>query len=217
VVADHGDVRDALALAMSDADFAIRYIALRVAEERLADAGVDPELAPGADGLPSEMATAAVAALGDPRLVARAKELTGSDDAAVAVAAGLYLARLGHPAGVATVLSVVSGARKTPEFEDERACVERAGELGLREAIPDLERLAWGARSWVRTVLSFGSGDAANCAWFARTALARMGHPRACAEILADLESSSRGKRAAALIAAGQAKLRGPSDSPKES
>ncbi|MGA2448741.1 MAG: HEAT repeat domain-containing protein [Polyangiaceae bacterium] len=217
VARDHGDVRDALARAMSDADPAIRYIALRVAEERLLEADANPMPAQSADAPPNELPGLARAALGDPRLVARAREIAGSQDAAAAVAAGLYLSRLGHPDGFATVVSVVRGARRTPEVEDERACVERAGELLLREAIPDLERRAWGARPWVRTLLSFGRGDAAGGAWLARTALARMGHPRACAEILHDLDSRSRGKRTAALIAAGQAKLCSPSGPPNES
>jgi hypothetical protein len=134
----------------------------------------------------------------------------------VAVAAGLYLARLGHPEGLATVVDVVAGTRKTSELEDEAACVERAGELGLRDAIPHLERRAWSRRTWVRAVLSFGSGDRSSLAWNARAALALLGHARARGEILAGLSSSSDEKREAALMAAERAKLCDPPDIAKK-
>jgi len=208
VARDISDIRDALLRAMSDADPAIRYIALRVAEERLANAGADRELeSVGIEDRDGVEAGAASAALSDTRLVDRARELLETTDSDVAVAAGLYLARLGHPDGIATLLDVVSGVRKTPELEDEQACVERAGELGLRAAIPHLERRAWGARGWLRALLSFDRHDRSSCAWYARTALAHLGHPRACAEIQRDLNSSSDETRAAAAIAAERAKL----------
>jgi hypothetical protein len=80
--------------------------------------------------------------------------------------------------------------------------------LSLREAIPHLEGRAWGARRLVRSVLSWGAGDGARCAWHARIALARMGHARARAEILAELESWRRETREAAVVAAGRARIR---------
>jgi hypothetical protein len=56
--------------------------------------------------------------------------------------------------------------------------------------------------------LSWGAGDGASCAWHARIALARMGHERARAEIVADLASWRRETREAAVVAAGRARIR---------
>ncbi|HEY4015979.1 MAG TPA: HEAT repeat domain-containing protein [Polyangiaceae bacterium] len=179
-------VTAALLRALDDADAAIRYIAMRVAEERLAaDAG--PADAGGLD--------------------ARAEDFVDGLDPALAVVAGIYLARLGRPRGRAVVLDVVAETRSTPELEDEQACIELAGDLHMTEAIGHLERRAWGARRVLRTVLSWGAGDSASCAWHARVALARLGHERARAEILADLSSRRRERREAAVVAAGRARL----------
>jgi HEAT repeat protein len=179
-------VAPVLARALDDEDAAIRYIAMRVAEEFQSD------------GEP----------LRAPELRARAEKLVGAEDADAAVVAGLYLARIGDPRGRAIVLEVVAEARRTPELEDEQACVELAGEMEMREAIPDLERRAWGSRRVLRSLLSFGSGDRRSCAWHARTALARLGHERARAEIVADLASWRRETREAAVVAAGRARMR---------
>jgi hypothetical protein len=178
-------VARALGAALEDSDPAIRYIAMRMAEEF------------GTDGEP----------LRDDGLVARAEKLVKGDDAALPVVAALYLARLGRLDGKAVVLDVVAERRRTPEIEDEQACVELTGDLSLRDAIPDLERRAWGTRRVVRNILSWGAGDGASCAWHARIALARMGHARARAEILSDLGSWRRERREAAVVAAGRARL----------
>jgi HEAT repeat protein len=178
-------VATALARALDDDDAAIRYIAMRVAEEHQND------------GQP----------LRDARLVTRAEELVDSPDEAVAIVAALYLARLGRPAGKEIVLDVVAEKRQTPELEDEQACVELTGELRLREAIPALERRVWGRRRVLRQLFAWGAGDRASCAWHARIALARMEHARARAEILADLASWRRETREAAVVAAGRARL----------
>ncbi len=179
-------VAAAVVPALDDPDPAIRYIAMRVAEEHQLD------------GEP----------LRDDKLAARAEELVASSDEAVAVVAGLYLARLESARGRQVVLDVVAEKMHTPEVEDEQACVELSGELGMREAIPALEKRAWGARRVVRTLVSWGAGDRASCAWHARIALARLGHERARAEILADLRSWRREVREAAVVAAGRAHLR---------
>ena len=118
-----------------------------------------------------------------------------------------YLARLGDGRGRSVVLDIIAERRRTPELEDEQACVELAGELPLREAIPQLERRIWGTRRVLRKVLSWGAGDGASCAWHARIALARLGHDRARAEILADLASWRRETREAAVVAAGRARM----------
>jgi HEAT repeat protein len=178
-------VADALARGLADRDPAIRYIAMRVAEEY------------GVDGEP----------LRDPRLVAKAEALLDAGDPAASTVAALYLARLGDPRGRAAVLDIVAETRDTPELEDEQACVELAGDLPLRDAIPHLERRVWGARRVFRGLLSWGAGDGASCAWHARIALARMGHDRARAEILADLGSWRRETREAAVVAAGRARI----------
>jgi hypothetical protein len=185
---DGAAVATALSRALDDHDAAIRYIAMRVAEERLA-----------IDADPEPTRSAAIAA--------SAEQLVEDPDDALAVVAALYLARLGRPRGRAIVLDVVAERRSTPEIEDEQACVELAGELPLDDAIPHLERRAWGTRRLVRTLLSWGAGDGASCAWHARIALARMGHERARAEILADLASWRRETREAAVVAAGRARI----------
>jgi HEAT repeat protein len=181
-----GAVTEALVHALDDVDDAIRYIAMRVAEEGLAASPGEPK---------------------SDALFARAAELIEGPDAAVSVVAGLYLARLRDPRGLAIVEEVVAERRTCPEVEDEQACVELAGELDLRETIPSLERRAWGRRRALRAFFSWGAGDRASCAWHARSALARMGHERARAEILADLASWRRETREAAVVAAGRACL----------
>jgi HEAT repeat protein len=184
---DAPSVAAALGRALDDDDVAIRYIAMRVAEEFQTD------------GEP----------LRDPRIRARAEQLVNDADADadVTVVAGLYLARLGDDRGRAVVLAVVAEARSTPELEDEQACVEVAGDLAMRDAIPHLERRAWGTRHVLRSVLSWGAGDRRSCAWHARIALARMGNERARTEILAELGSWRRETREAAVVAAGRARI----------
>jgi hypothetical protein len=186
---DAAAVATALVRALEDDDEAIRYIAMRVAEERVATEN-DPE--------PLRSAS----------IVKHAERLADSSDGALSVVAGLYLARLGLERGRAIVLDVVAERKGTPEIEDEQACVELAGELPLRDAIPHLERRAWGTRRLARTILAWGAGDRASCAWHARIALARMGHERARAEILADLASWRRETREAAVVAVGRARMR---------
>jgi HEAT repeat protein len=184
---DTSAVAEALLRAMGDDDPAIIYIAVRVAEEH--EAGGEP--------LRSE------------RLAARMELLLDSEHAAVAVAAALYLARIGVTRGRDRIVNVVAGQVRTPEIEDEQACVEISGELNLRSAVPHLERRVWGTRRLLRSLFAWGAGDGASCAWHARIALARMGHERAAAEILADLRSWRREAREAAVVASGRARLRG--------
>ncbi len=183
---DEGRIATALLEGLDDEDDSIRYIAMRLAEERLA---ADPSATP------------------DPRLAGRAEQLLGAEDPAVSVVAALYLTRLGHPRARPVVLDVIAETRGTPELEDEQACVELAGELAMVEATPHLERRAWGTRRVVRAVLSWGAGDRASCAWHARIALARMGHARARGEIMAELSSWRRERRNAAVVAVGRARL----------
>jgi HEAT repeat protein len=190
VARDSGDaVARALVLALDDDDGAIRYIAMRVAEEQISEDADRPSLRA-------------------PTLVTRAEQLADGEDDALAVVAALYLAHLGQDRGRRIVLDVVAETRSTPEIEDEQACVELSGVLTMREAVVHLERRAWGRRRVLRTVLSWGAGDRASCAWHARIALARMGHDRARAEILGDLSSRRRETREAAVVAIGRARIR---------
>jgi len=182
---DAAAVATALSDALVDPDPAIRYIAMRLAEEY--DDGGGP--------------------LRNNRLETRARQLVETPDDDVVVVSALYLARIGVVAGRAVVLDVVAERRTTPEIEDEQACVELAGQLDMREAIPALERRVWGTRRVLRAVLSWGAGDKASCSWHARIALARMGHARAKSEILSDLASLRREIREAAVVAAGRAHL----------
>ena len=183
---DPAAVAKALVRALDDDDEAIRYIAMRMAEEQLGERG----------GVGT-----------DERLLARARELVEGTDEAVAVVAGLYLARTGEPRGREIILDVVAERRQPPELEDEQACVELSGELELREAIPHLERRAWGRRRVLRSIFAWGAGDGSSCAWHARIALARLGHSRARAQILAELGSWRRETREAAVVAVGRARL----------
>jgi HEAT repeat protein len=182
VATDASDVDAALARACGDVDEAVRYIALRIAEERLDRAGGQP-------------ASDAVLAEARARVV--------KDSPHVMLAAAILLAKVGkEPLGAAreVLLRVVRGGKigaTAPDKEDEREAVELAGAIALREAIPDLERRAWGLGSMVRDT----------CAWHAKIALARMGHARAEGEILADLDSPSPERKAAAVVAAGRARL----------
>ncbi len=181
-VAADADATVALTRALDDEDPAVRYIALRIAEERL------DEQAPAAS----------VVAPSAHVMAARARALLTGGDSHVALAAAILLGKLGDPAARELLLGVVRGAAGgAPEKEDEQEAVELAGRLELREAIPDLERRAWGLKSLVRDT----------CPWHAKIALARMKHPRAVAEILKDLGASRRDVRVAAIVAAGRARL----------
>lgn len=173
------EVDDALFAAVTDADPAIAHIALRVAEERL-DAGRAP----------------------DERLLARGRTLVSGETSSshVMLAAAILLAKSGDDRGRDVVLRVVRGEKiggQAPDKEDERAAVELAGELDLREAEVPLVRRAWGISRFVRDT----------CPFHARIALARMGHGRAKKEILEELGSSRREVLSAAVVAAGRARL----------
>jgi hypothetical protein len=176
---DASEVDDILFAALDDSDPAIVHIALRVAEERLDD------------GRPP-----------DGRLVARARALVADDSNTsphVRLVAAILLAKSGDDRGKDLVMRIVRGeriGREAPDKEDERAAVELAGDLG-KEAIPFLERRAYGAMRFVKDT----------CAFHARIALARLGHERARREILSELASTRREVLEAAIVSAGRARL----------
>jgi len=179
VAEDAADVDRAILDATNDDDDAIGHIAFRIAEERLDD-GHEP----------------------DPRIVARAHALVKNGAPSLALVAAILLAKTGDESVKKLLLDVVRTRKirgQKPEKEDEQAAVELMGQLGMREAIPELEKRVWGLSRWVRDTASF----------HARIALARLGHARACAEILKDLDSSRSEVRSAAVVAAGRGRVEG--------
>jgi HEAT repeat protein len=167
----------ALIAATSDNDEHIVHIAFRVAEE-LADA----------DGVGL-----------DARLVERAAHLLKKSKAArVRAVAAVILASADDARGDDALCDIVSGKVSTSEVEDIAAAIELAGERKLTGCTEALERRAFGG--------FLGIGKDA-LAWHARTALARMGHARASAEILKDLGGFSHHTRTLAVVAAGRARL----------
>lgn len=177
VADDAAEISQALLSATNDDDDAVVHIALRVAEERL-DAGKAPE----------------------PRLLTRARALLESESPHLALVAAIFLGKAGSDAGNALLMRVVRGEKihgQVPEKEDERAAVELVGALGLEEARRHLERRAWGMMHFVRDT----------CAFHAKIGLARMGNPRAIAEILADLDAKRPDVLGSAVVAAGRARI----------
>jgi hypothetical protein len=168
------DAQDAIAGALSDPDPSIRYVAIRVAEECLTDA--------------------ALAKI--PRIAA----LVDDADADVRIAAAIALARSGDDRGAPILIDVISRRLRPKEGDDEAAAVEVAGEIGLRAAIPALERRAFGIMARLgREAFAF----------HALVALARMGHGPAGAQIVRDLGARLRDRRTLAVAAAGKARLLG--------
>jgi len=174
--ADAEEVESVLFSALDDADDSVRYIALRIAEER------------NDEGLPTPWG----------RIAERALDLLTDEARHVALAAAILLAKIGRSEGRELILRTVRGEVRAPAGkEDEREAVEVVGQLGMREAVPALERRAWGMARLVRDT----------CAFHALIALARLGHERAVAEILRDLDAPERERREAAIVAAGRARL----------
>lgn len=167
----------AILRASSDEDMNVRYIAMRLAEEGLA-VGTDGE--GDVDG----------------RLVTRGKALLEDEADDVVIAAAIFLAKAGEARGREIVLDVVHGRRRA-QPEDEREAVELTGTVGLREAIPELRRRAFGVLRHLRD----------RCSFHALIALARLGDERAIDAIRDDLGSRRRPVREAAVVAAGRAGL----------
>ncbi|WP_394839928.1 HEAT repeat domain-containing protein [Pendulispora rubella] len=191
VAQEEEDALEALEKATSDEDAAVRYIALRIAEERI-DTAAKHLPPPSCDGTRSERAASWM------KLGPRAREMLHDPARQVRVVAAIFLAKAGDDTGHEIIERVVRGQLRADK-EDEREAVEIAGELGLRDLVPQLERRAWGAQTWL------GLRD--TCAFHAKIALARMDHPRARAEIARDLRAAKRETRSAAVVAAGRARL----------
>lgn len=123
----------ALSAAIQEEDDHIRYIALRVAEERWQ----------GCDGAPRTH-RAALAALQD-------------QEEGIRVAAALLLAFWRDQAGASVLLDTVGGKLRARELQDEIAAVEMVGALELRDAIPALERRAYSVKRLLSEQCSFSA------------------------------------------------------------
>lgn len=181
-VTPHRDVAmQALLDATRDEDPLVAHIAIRMAEELCGDRAPDGPLLARARAMlshPSELVRVACAIV-----AANAEEGEVREEGAREVLVGL-----------------VNGALQTTDSDDEAAAIELAGELGLERARPGLERRAFGGPLG-------GLVGRNRYAWLARVALARMGHERACREIVGELGSWLRDKRTLAVAAAGRARL----------
>lgn len=172
---------EAVLRACHDEDAHVRYIALRVAEEMCSDDDLTSE---GHVELHEELAKAVREALND-------------EDAHVRLAAAILLGRAGEPAGAQVLIDVLEDRLQRVEPEDESAAVSLAGSLKLHEAIPALQRRAFGLRRFARE----------RYAWLATVSLALLGDERARGRITSDLNAWSRNRRTMAVVAAGKAKI----------
>lgn len=121
------------------------------------------------------------------------------DDAecSVRLAAAILLAHHADPSGTRVLVDAINGAAPLEHPEDEQAAVELAGNLGLADAVPGLQRRAWGVL-----------GRDPSRVWHARVALARLGDERARSAIARGLRAWTRDTRTLAVAAAGKAGLR---------
>ncbi|MBK7581543.1 MAG: HEAT repeat domain-containing protein [Myxococcales bacterium] len=114
---------DALFRALEDPDGHVRYVGLRLAEERWV--GEHTSVAPA-------------------RLASRARVLLDDEVAEVRLAAALLLGRLGDKSGADVLVVAVGTGSGTHEPEDAEAAIELAGELGLAAARAGLVKRAFG-------------------------------------------------------------------------
>ncbi len=166
----------ALLRALSDDDRAVVHIALRSAEQRH-DEGTAPSDA----------------------LVERACALIRDDNPDVSLAAAILAAKRGRAEAHPVLLRAVHRAwpGSPPGREEEQAAVELVGILGLAEAIPALERRAFGLGRLVRETCSFS----------ATIALAALGHEKGRRTLLAGLSSRDAEQRRAAIVGVGRARV----------
>lgn len=167
---------EALLVGTRDADPEVRHVAFRVAEEVFG--GRDAERIPSP-------------------LVQRARGALRDDNRGVQIAAAILLAVLGEAAGREHLVEVVNSKRRIVHPEDEAIAVELCGQLQLGDAVPGLERRAFGLL-----------GGRTPASWHARVALAELGHERAKSVIMRGLSAWSRDARTLAVAAVGRAKLR---------
>ena len=160
---------------LADSDPEVRFVALRIAEERFVV---------GSTQLPKWLVKGLRRCLSD-----HAKH--------VRLLAAIVLHHAGLETDAATIADAVNQRAGVRELEDEQAAIEIAGALRIEQARSGLERRAF--RWWGFSRDPF--------AWQARVALAKMGHRRAVAGILADLRAWTWETRTLAAAAAGAARL----------
>jgi HEAT repeat protein len=171
------DLVDSLCRALRDADSHVRYVALRLIDEHVADATCEPS--------------------DETRLRRSAEPCLADPDAAVRVAAALLLAPQGGESARQVLVEAINSGLKLPAAVDEQALIEMIGDLALTQALPGLRRQA---RGW----FGFSTGP---YAWQAKVALAQLGEPRAVQEVARGLKSSRRDVRSMSVVAAGRARL----------
>ncbi len=171
---------DALADAISDDDPNVRYIGLRLVEERMHEPVIR-------DAVRSEKL-----ALGK-----KVHDALEEGAVPVTIASALVLARAGDRSVVPQLLRVARREVKVAK-EDEEAVLEMLGALGVSEARPILETRAFGLRSYFEEGVALA----------ARIALARLGDARARRAIEADLASTRIATKTRGAVAAGRAHLR---------
>lgn len=176
---DVADAEARLLGAVEDPDARVRYISLRLLDERLALAERS------FTELPEAVRQVVARALGDDAIDVRI------------AAAFLFARERDERAARVLVEGLVQGVR-LPAPEDDQELIELAGELGLRGAEPGLVRHAWGRLGLVP----------GRFAWQAKVALARLGNARAQKELLKGLTSWNRDTRTLAVVAVGRAGLR---------
>lgn len=174
------DGADAVLRGAHDEDAHVRYISVRMTEELFAapEGSLGPEVTL------------------DDRFRAAARKWVEDEEPTVRAAAGILLARSGDPRSAGVLVDVLED-RIAVEPEEEAAAVMLAGSLGIQDAVPALERRAFGLRKFVRE----------RYAWHSLVSLAALGHERARNTILRDLASWSRDRRTLAVVAAGRAKV----------
>jgi HEAT repeat protein len=172
---------DALVAALDDADAQVRYVALRVAEERWVGAERGREAAPAA--FPAA-------------IIARIRGAAEDTVPKVRLGAAILLGRARVEGPRAPLVDAVNDGTGVREPEDEQAAIELCGALGLDAARRGLVRRAFGWRI---------GRDAFY--WQARVALAKMGDARAIESILRGLGALGRDARTLAVAAVGEAGL----------
>jgi HEAT repeat protein len=202
--AEHTGVIDFLWNAVSSRTPAERFQALLAlhqldperAEQAVVEGTVDPD--PEVRRLSFRIAEAHWAERELPELLsARAKAALLEAHPRVRTAAALLLAHFGDNSGEAGLLELLAGKVPDAGLDDEQAAMEAVAKLGIRAAIPLLERRAY---SW------FGRRDPQG--YHARIALARLGDEKAKRAILRGLDAWTFTARTQSVAAAGRAGLR---------
>lgn len=199
-MADGESVHEALRDSLCDEDASIRYISLRLIEERIdktLSCKVDRATwAPLLDAYAEAISNLpASTASSKPSMGPAGSTPSLSNDEQVAFA--IVRAKLGDRSCEPVLLSVIEG-RLESSSEDESAVFDLVGELELTAWIPKLETIAFGVLSPFRAAERKG---------LALATLARFGHPKAIAAIEALLNSFRPTRRTEGAFLAGKGHL----------